>query len=106
MSEAFVPHQKFNATIAAEATEHVFSAGMEPWLGQAGALNCFRICSLSPGQENGWITGQGFDKMISFTEITMDEVQGIGKIIMAATKADIRRNLPFRRLNNIKALVY
>ena len=74
MTAAFVTNQNVDAAIAAEAPGYVFAAGMEPWLGQAGALDCLRLCSLSPGQANGWITGQGFDEMISFTEIRPDKV--------------------------------
>ena len=106
MAEAFVPNQNFDDAIAAKAPEHVFSAVMEPWLGQPGALDCLHICSLSPGQANGWNIGQGFDEMIFFTDIRPDEVQGIGKIIMAATTATLRINQPYRRLNNINALVH
>ena len=73
MAAAVVPNQNVDAAIAAEATGHIFATGTEPWLGQAGALDCLRLCSLSPGQANGWITGQGFDKMISFTEIIPDD---------------------------------
>ena len=74
MAAAFVHNQNIDAAIAAEASGHVFAAGTEPWLGQAGALDCLRLCSLSPGQANGWITRQGFDDMISFAEIGQDEV--------------------------------
>ena len=38
MAEAFIPNHNVDAAIAAEAPGHVFSAGTEPWLGQAGAL--------------------------------------------------------------------
>ena len=106
MAAAFLPHQNVDAVIAAEATGHVFAAGIEPWLGQAVALDFLRLCSLSPGKANGKINGQGFDEMISFKEIRPDEVQGIGKRIMAATTADLRSNQPYWRLNNIKALVH
>ena len=64
MAAAFVSNQNVDAAIAAEALGHVFAAGTEPWLGQAGALDCLRLCSLSPGQANVWITGQGSDYMI------------------------------------------
>ena len=74
MAAAFVPNQNIYTVIAAEARGHVFDAEPEPWLGQAGSLDCLRICSLSPGQGNGWITGQGLDEMISFTEIKPDEL--------------------------------
>ena len=67
MAEAFVPNQNVDAAITAEAPGYVLSAGTEPWLGWSGALGYLRLCSLSPGQENVWITGQGFDEMISFT---------------------------------------
>ena len=67
MVSAFVPNQNVDDAIAAEAPGHVFFARKEPWLGQAWDLDYLRICSLSPGQANGWITGQGFDKIISFT---------------------------------------
>ena len=67
MAAAFLPNQNVDDVIAAEAPGHVFAARTEPWLGQAGALDCLRLCSLSPGQANVWITGQGFYEMISFT---------------------------------------
>ena len=73
MESVFVSNKNVDAAIAAEAPGNVFAAGTEPWLGQAGALYCLRLCSLSPGQAKGWITGQGFDKMISFTEIIPDD---------------------------------
>ena len=63
-----------------QAPGHVFAAGKEPWLGQAGALDCLQFCSLSPIQANGFIVAKGFDEMISFTEIRPDKVQAIGKI--------------------------
>ena len=55
MAAAFVPNQNVDTMIATEAPGHVFAAGTEPWLGQSGALDCLRICSLSPGQANRWI---------------------------------------------------
>ena len=61
MAKAFVPNQTVDADIAAKAPGHVFAAGTEPWLGQAGALGFLRLCSLSSSQANGWITGQVFD---------------------------------------------
>ena len=106
MAVAFVPNQNVDAAIAAEAPGHVFDVGTEPWFGQAGALDRLRLCSLSPGQANGWITGEGFDEMIYLTEIILYEVQGIGKRIMAATTPALRSNQPYRRLNNIRALVH
>ena len=85
MAAEFVPNQNADATIAAKAPGNVFAAGMDPWLGQTGSLYCLRLCSLSLGQAKVWITGKGFYEMISFIEIIPDEVQGIGKMIMAAT---------------------
>ena len=102
----FVPNQNFDAAIAVEAPGNVFAVGTEPWLGLAGALDCLRVCSLSPGQANRWITGQIFDYMISFTEIIPDKVQGIGKIIMATTTAALSSNQPYQIFNNIKAWVH
>ena len=102
----FVPNQNFDAAIAVEAPGNVFAVGTEPWLGLAGALDCLRVCSLSPGQANRWITGQIFDYMISFTEIIPDKVQGIGKIIMATTTAALSSNQPYKIFNNIKAWVH
>ena len=64
MAEVFAPNQNDDAVIVAEAPGH---SGTEPWLGQYGALDCLRLCSLSPGQSNGCITGQVFDEIISFT---------------------------------------
>ena len=64
MEAVFIPKRNVDATIVAEAPGHIFAAGTEPWLGQSGALDCLRLCSLSPGQANVWITGQGFDDMI------------------------------------------
>ena len=58
MAAAFLPNQNVDAEISVEAPEHVFASGTEPWLGQSGALDCLRICSLSPGQANLWITVQ------------------------------------------------
>ena len=55
MAAAIVPNQNVYSVIALEAPGHVFAAGTEPWLGQSGALDCLRICSLSPGQANRWI---------------------------------------------------
>ena len=49
MSAAFVTNQNVDAAIATEAPVHVFSAGMEPCLGQDVALDCLRVCSLSAG---------------------------------------------------------
>ena len=69
MLEALVPNHNVNDAIAAEAPGHVLTAGTELWLGRYGALDCLQICSLSTSQANGWITGQGFDEIISFTEI-------------------------------------
>ena len=69
MSAAFVPNHNVNDAITAEAPGHVLTAGTELWLGRYGALDCLRLCSLSTSQANGWITGQGFDEIISFTEI-------------------------------------
>ena len=106
MAAAFVPNQNIDAVIAAEALGHVFAAGTDPWLGQSGALDCLRFCSLSPGQVNRWIIGQGFDEMISFIEIKSDKLQGIGKNIMAATTDALRSNQPYRILNNIKMLAH
>ena len=48
----------------------------------------------------------GFDEMISFAEIRPDEVQGIGKRIMASTTSSLQSNQPYRKLNNIKALIH
>ena len=78
--------------ISAEAPVNVFAAGTEPWLGQAGAMDCLRLCSLPPDQATGWITGQDFDEMRSFTDIRPEKVQGIGKSIMAATTTALRSN--------------
>ena len=39
MAAAFVPNQNANAAIVSEAPGHVFAAGTETWLGQAGALD-------------------------------------------------------------------
>ena len=39
MAAAFVPNKNVDAAIAAEAPGHVFAAGTEPWLGQAGSLD-------------------------------------------------------------------
>ena len=50
MAGAFLPNQNVDDVIAAEAPGHVFAAVTEPWLGQAGALDCSRLCSLSPGE--------------------------------------------------------
>ena len=69
MAAAFVPNRNIDSVIAAEALGHVFSAGTDPCLGQAVALDSLRLCSLSPGQASGWINGQVFDEMIYFTEI-------------------------------------
>ena len=106
MAAAFVPNQNVNAVIAAEPPRHVFAAGMEPWLSQSGFLDFLQLCSISPGQAKRWITGQGFDGMISFTEVIQDKGQEIGESIMAATTASLISNKPYRRLNNIKALVH
>ena len=92
MAAPFVPNQNVDSAIAEEAPGHIFDTGIEPWIGQAGALDFLQICSLSPGQANGCITREVFDEMIYFAEIRPDEVQGIGKSIMAATTAAIRRN--------------
>ena len=106
MAATFVPNQHVDAEIAAEAPGYILHAGTEPWLGRSGAMDCLRICSLSSGQANIWITGNVFDDMISFTEIRPYEVQGIGEIIMAATTAALRSNQPYQILNNIKVLVH
>ena len=92
--------------ISEELPGHVFSAGTEPWLGQAGVLDCLQLCSLSPVQANVWISGQRFDEMISFTDIIPDKVQGTREKIMAETTAALRRNQPYQILDNIKALVH
>ena len=63
MEAVFVPNQNVNAAIEAEAPGYVFAA-TEPWLYRYGALDCLRLCSLSPGQTNGWITGQVYDEML------------------------------------------
>ena len=39
MAAPFVPNQNINTAIAAEASGHIFSAGTEPWLGQAGPMD-------------------------------------------------------------------
>ena len=78
MSASFVHKQNVGANIAAEAPGRVFATGTVPQLRQAGALYFLQLSSLSPSQANGWITGQGFDQMISFTDIIPDEVQEIG----------------------------
>ena len=52
MASVFVPNQNINATIAVESPGHIFAAGKEPLLGQAGSLDCLRLCILSPGQSN------------------------------------------------------
>ena len=106
MASPFLPNQNVNADIAAEAPGHVFAAGTEPWLDLSEALDCLRLCSLSPGQRNRWITGQGYDKILYFTDIRTDEIQGIAKIIMASTTSDLRSNQPYWRLNDIKVLVH
>ena len=106
MTAAFVPNQNVDNAIVVEAPGHVFAAGTEPWLGKYGVLNCLRLCSLSACQANGWITVQGFDRMISFTHIISDKVNWIWKRIMATTTTAIRSNQPYRILNNIKALVH
>ena len=62
--------------------------------------------SLSPSQANRLITGQVFDKMISFIDIIPYKVQGVGERIMAKTPAYIRINQPYWILNNIKVLVH
>ena len=67
MAAAFLHNQNIDAAIKTEAPVHVFAAGTEPCLGQAGALDCLRFSRLSPVQANKWITGHGFDVMISFT---------------------------------------
>ena len=72
MEAVFIPKRNVDTTIVAEAPGHIFAAGTDPWLGQAGALDYLQICSLSPGQVNRWITGQGFDEMISLTDIIPD----------------------------------
>ena len=90
MEAPFVPNQNINAEIAAEAPGHVFDAGTEPLLDQSRNLDCLRLCSLSPGQRNRWITGQGYDKILYFTDIRTDEVQGIRKIIMGSITAALR----------------
>ena len=105
MAPMFVPNQNVDAAIAAEAPGLVFTSGTELCLSQSGSLYCLWLCILSLGQENRWITGHGFDNIISFTDIIPYKVQGIGKIIMAATTANLKRNQPYRRLNNMKALV-
>ena len=92
MAAQFVPNQNVNATIAVEAPGHLFAAEMVPQLSQYVSLDCLRYFSLSSGQANIWITDQLFDKMISFTEIRLEKVQGIGEIIMAATTAALRSN--------------
>ena len=46
MAAAFVTNQNFDAAVASEAPGHVCSAGTEAWLGQAGALDFLRLCSL------------------------------------------------------------
>ena len=92
MASLFVPNQNVNAMIAEEAPGHVFAAEMEPWFSQSGSLDCLRLCSLSPGQANIWITEQVFDKMISFTDIRPEKVKGIREIIMAATTTALRSN--------------
>ena len=48
MASLFVPNQNIDGAIAVEAPGHVFDAGKEPWFGRA--VNCLRLCSLSPGQ--------------------------------------------------------
>ena len=106
MAAAFVHNQNVDAAIAAEEQGHVFAAGMEPWLSQSGFLDFLQLCSISPGQAKIRITGQGFDGMISFTEVIQDKGQEIGESIMAATTAAPRINQPYRTVNNIKALVY
>ena len=106
MAAAFVPNQNVDAAIAAEAPGHVFDVGTEPWFGQAGALDRLRLCSLSPGQSNRFITEQLFDEMISFIDIIPDKVQGTREKIMAETTAALRRNQPYQILDNIKALVH
>ena len=40
MAAAFVPNQNVDAAIAAEVPGNLFSSGVVPWLGQAGALDC------------------------------------------------------------------
>ena len=52
------------------------------------------------------INGQSFDEMISFAEIRPDEVQGIGKGIMASSSSSLRSNQAYRKLNNVKALIH
>ena len=71
MAAAFVPNQNVDSVITVEASGHVFAAGKDPWLGQARDLDFLWICSLSPGQSSGCITGQLFDEMISFKEIRL-----------------------------------
>ena len=39
MAAPFVPNQNINTAIAAEASGHIFAAGTEPWLVQAGSLD-------------------------------------------------------------------
>ena len=79
MAAPFVPNQNIDTAIAAEASGHIFAAGTEPWLGQAGPMDWLQFFSLSPGQANIWITGKEFYDIISFIEIRPDEVQGIEK---------------------------
>ena len=98
MAAVFLPNQNVNTLIAAEAPGHVFDAGTEPWLDQYGALGCLRFCSLSPFQSNRCIIGQGSYNIISFIDIRLEKVEGIGKITMVAKTASLRINQPYRIL--------
>ena len=62
---------KIYAAVAGEVPGHVFAAGTETRLGQPEALECLWLCSLSLGQSDRWIYGQGFEEMLSFTEIRL-----------------------------------
>ena len=79
MAESFVPNKNVNDVIASEALGHIYATGTEPWLGRSVALGCLQLCRVSPVQANVWITGQGFEYMISFIEIRPEKLQGIGK---------------------------
>ena len=71
MVAAFVPNQNVDDAIAAESPGHVFATKMEPWLGPSGVLDWLWLCSLSLVQSDRWIYGQGFEEMLSFTEIRL-----------------------------------
>ena len=56
-------------TIADREPGNIILPGIELWLGEPGKIHCLRLCSLTVGKANGWIKGQGFDKISALTEI-------------------------------------